>query len=137
MASLGQGFQWCHQTMVSISSLEALKDTWSKKLGHPSAQLKSVQAQVSSFVLLQWELLSGTESSTEEGLRILSDKKRGGTNAIWFTEALHVALWQIPHARGEVSVKDLADMKEALEESNREQMRDMNRRLLSLRASSS
>jgi len=47
-------------------------------------------------------------------------------------EALQIALGQIPHPRGEVSVKDLADMKKALEESNREQTRAISRQLAQL-----
>jgi len=42
LLSLGQAFQSCHPTMVSSLSLAALHDTWSKVVGHLSAQLKSL-----------------------------------------------------------------------------------------------
>jgi len=62
IASLGQALQSCQQNMVATSDLEALKNVWSRDVGHLSAQIKSVQAQVSTVSIPQLEVLMGTES---------------------------------------------------------------------------
>jgi len=69
MASLGQASQSCQQNMVATSDPEALKNVWTRDAGHLSAQIKSAQTRVSTFVLPQLEVLMGTEASTKEGLR--------------------------------------------------------------------
>jgi len=62
MASLGQALQGWQQNMVATSDLEALKNVWTRDVGHLSAQIKIVQTQVSTVVLPQLEVLLGTES---------------------------------------------------------------------------
>jgi len=66
IASLVQALESCEQTMVSFSSLEALQETGSMDVGHLSAQLKSLQCRVSTSILPQFELLSGTENSLKK-----------------------------------------------------------------------
>lgn len=45
IARLGQAFQYCRQTMVSISVLEALKDSWNKDVGLLSIQNQGSKLQ--------------------------------------------------------------------------------------------
>jgi len=47
MASLVQALHSCQQNMVLTSDLEALKDIWSKDVGHSSVQMRNVLAQKS------------------------------------------------------------------------------------------
>jgi len=72
MAILGRALQSCQKNMVATSDLGDMKNFWSRDVGHLSAKMKSVQAQVYTVVLPQLEVLMGTESSTKEGLRRLS-----------------------------------------------------------------
>ncbi len=113
MASLGQALQSCQQNMVATSDLEALKNVWTRDVGHLSAQIKIVQTQVSTVVLPQLEVLLGTESSTKESLRKLNQQTSEETILHMVSEALSVALGKIPPPRAELSVKALGDFKRA------------------------
>jgi len=91
MAILEQALQRCQQNMVETSDLEALKNVWSRNSGHLSAQIKSVQTQVSSVVLPQLEVFLGTETSTKEGLRRLNHQTSEETILHMVSEAFSVA----------------------------------------------
>jgi len=99
IASLGQALQNCKENMVATSDLAALKTIWSRDVGHLSAQIQSLQAQVSTVVLPQLEVLMGTEGSTKEGSRRLSHQTSEETVLHLVSEALSVALGKIAPPR--------------------------------------
>jgi len=135
MASLWQALQSCQQNMAAISDLEALKNVWTRDVGHLSAQIKIVQTHASTVVLPQLEVLLGTEKSTKECLRRLNHQTSEETIRHMVSEALSVALGKIPPPRAELSVKALVDLKGAMEDSSRKQLRGISQRLAQLESS--
>jgi len=77
----------------------------------------------------------GPESATKECLGRLSHQSSEKTIRHMVSVTLSVALGTIPAPRAELSVKALVDLKRTMEDSSREQLREISRRLAQLESS--